>query len=98
MASRRNPRADAACLALTRHALVRGLKDVVLPVAGTRGFDFAEVTAGGVALDEIDPATMESRLVRGLFVAGEILDVDGPIGGFKFQSAFSTAESAGIAI
>lgn len=79
-----------------RHALVRGLKDVVLPVAGTRGFDFAEVTAGGVAVTEVDPGTMESRLVPGLHVAGELLDVDGPIGGFNFQAAFSTGESAGL--
>jgi hypothetical protein len=79
-----------------RHALVRGWKDVVLPVAGTRGFDFAEVTAGGVALPEVDPGTMASRIVPGLYVAGEILDVDGPIGGFNFQAAFSTGESAGL--
>ena len=81
-----------------RHVVVRALKDVVLPVAGTRGFDFAEVTAGGVLLDEVDPATMASRLVPGLYIAGEILDVDGPIGGFNFQAAFSTAESAGTAV
>ncbi len=81
-----------------RHELVRALKDLVLPVAGTRGFDFAEVTAGGVELGEVDPSTMESRLVPGLFIAGEILDLDGPIGGFNFQAAFSTAEAAGMAV
>jgi predicted Rossmann fold flavoprotein len=81
-----------------RHALVLAIKRLTLPVAGTRGFDFAEVTAGGVALDEVDPATMESRLVPGLFVVGEILDVDGPIGGFCFQAAFSTGETAGLAV
>ena len=78
-----------------RHALVQAVKRLTIPVAGTRGFDFAEVTAGGVALSEVDPATMASRIVTGLFVAGEILDLDGPIGGFNFQSAFSTAEAAG---
>jgi predicted Rossmann fold flavoprotein len=78
-----------------RHALVHALKRCPIPVAGTRGFDFAEVTAGGVALEEVDPGTMESRVVPGLFVAGEILDVDGPIGGFNFQAAFSTGETAG---
>lgn len=78
-----------------RHALVQALKRCALPVAGTRGFDFAEVTAGGVALEEVDSGTMESRVVPGLFVAGEILDVDGPIGGFNFQAAFSTGEAAG---
>jgi len=81
-----------------RHAVVLALKRLELPVAGTRGFDFAEVTAGGVALPEVDPSTMASRLVPGLFVAGEILDVDGPIGGFNFQSAFSTGEAAGLSI
>jgi predicted Rossmann fold flavoprotein len=81
-----------------RHALVGALKRLVLPVAGTRGFDFAEVTAGGVALDEVDPATLASRRVEGLHVAGEILDVDGPIGGFNFQAAFSTGDAAGRAV
>jgi predicted Rossmann fold flavoprotein len=79
-----------------RHSLVLTLVRWAPPVAGTRGFDYAEVTAGGVALPEVDPGTMESRIVSGLFLAGEILDVDGPIGGFNFQSAFSTAHSAGL--
>jgi predicted Rossmann fold flavoprotein len=78
-----------------RHALVQATKRCVLPVAGTRGFDYAEVTAGGVALEEVDPGTMRSRIVPGLHLIGEILDVDGPIGGFNFQPAFSTAELAG---
>ena len=78
-----------------RHALVASLKRCPIPVAGTRGFDFAEVTAGGVALAEVDPWTMASRIVPGLHLAGEILDLDGPIGGFNFQSAFATAETAG---
>jgi predicted Rossmann fold flavoprotein len=81
-----------------RRALASAAKRCVLAVAGTRGFDFAEVTAGGVALPEVDPSTMESRIVPGLFVAGEILDLDGPIGGFNFQSAFSTAEVAGASV
>jgi predicted Rossmann fold flavoprotein len=81
-----------------RHALVQQLKRCAVAVAGTRGFDFAEVTAGGVALEEVDPGTMASRLVPGLFVAGEILDVDGPIGGFNFQAAFSTGETAGRSV
>ena len=68
-----------------------------LPVAGDEGFDKAEVTAGGVALDEVDPRTMHSRVVPGLYVAGEILDLDGPIGGFNFQAAFSTGHAAGVA-
>jgi predicted Rossmann fold flavoprotein len=81
-----------------RHALLMAVKRWSPPVAGTRGFDHAEVTAGGVALQEVDPSTMESRLVKGLFVAGEILDVDGPIGGFNFQSAFATGHAAGLAV
>lgn len=78
------------------HELVRSLKRLYLPVTGTRGFAKAEVTAGGVALKEVDPKTMASRMVEGLFVAGEVLDVDGPIGGYNFQAAFSTGRAAGI--
>jgi predicted Rossmann fold flavoprotein len=78
-----------------RHEVVRALTALELPVAGTRGWDHAEVTAGGVDLDEVDPGTMASRIVPGLHLVGEVLDLDGPIGGFNFQSAFSTAEVAG---
>jgi predicted Rossmann fold flavoprotein len=60
-------------------------------VTGTRGFEKAEVTAGGVDLREVDSSTMQSKLIPGLYLAGEILDLDGPIGGFNFQAAFSTA-------
>ena len=73
------------------------LKQLRLPVHDTRGFDKAEVTAGGVLLKEVNPRTMESRLHPGLFIAGELLDVDGPIGGYNFQAAFSTGRAAGIA-
>ncbi|MCS7468460.1 aminoacetone oxidase family FAD-binding enzyme [Stieleria sp. ICT_E10.1] len=78
-------------------ALVNGLKDATFPVQGTRGFAKAEVTAGGVKLTEVDPRTMESRKVPGLYIAGEVLDVDGWIGGYNFQAAFSTGRAAGIA-
>jgi len=64
-------------------------------IAATRGFDFAEVTRGGVALDEVDPATMQSRRVPGLFLCGELLDLDGPIGGYNFTAAFATGALAG---
>ena len=60
-----------------------------------RGFDYAEVTAGGVPLDEVDLATMESRIVPRLHLCGEILDVDGRIGGFNFQWAWSSGVVAG---
>jgi predicted Rossmann fold flavoprotein len=78
-----------------RSRLMEQLKRCRLPVAGTLGFAKAEVTAGGVALDEVDPRTMASRLIHGLYLAGEILDVDGPIGGYNFQAAFSTGALAG---
>ncbi|MFN7971109.1 MAG: aminoacetone oxidase family FAD-binding enzyme [Acidobacteriota bacterium] len=68
---------------------------IELPLAGTRGFRNAEVTAGGVALDEVDSRSMASKRVPGLYLAGEILDVDGPIGGYNFQAAFSTGWLAG---
>ena len=81
-----------------RHLLVQTLKRLEIPVVATRGYDMAEVTAGGVSLDEVDPGSMASRLVPGLFIAGEALDLDGPIGGFNFQSAFATGELAGRAL
>lgn len=77
-------------------AIVELLKAAPIRITGSRGFDFAEVTAGGVDLDEVDPITMESRRVSGLYFCGEVLDVDGPIGGFNFQAAFSTGHAAGI--
>ena len=67
-----------------------------MPVAKSLGYDHAEVTRGGVALAEVDPRTMQSRLRPGLFVCGELLDVDGPIGGFNFQAAFATGRLAGL--
>jgi predicted flavoprotein YhiN len=56
-----------------------------------------EVTAGGVALTEVDPTTMASRKVAGLYLCGEVLDIDGPIGGYNLQAAFSTGYVAGEA-
>jgi predicted flavoprotein YhiN len=69
-----------------------------LPVTGCRGYNYAEATAGGVALDEINPATMESRPCPGLYLVGEMLDVDGRIGGFNFQWAWSSGYVAARAI
>jgi predicted flavoprotein YhiN len=66
-----------------------------LPIAGTLGFEKAEVTSGGVRLDEVDPRTLESRLVPGLYFCGEVLDLDGLIGGYNFQAAWSTGWLAG---
>ena len=74
-----------------RAALVQAAKGLAMRVSGSRGFAKAEVTAGGVALAEIDSRTMQSKLVPHLYLAGEILDFDGFIGGYNFQAAFSTA-------
>jgi predicted Rossmann fold flavoprotein len=83
---------------LERRALVRSLVEMPLAVTGSRGYNFAEATAGGVSLDEIDAATMASRISPGLFLIGEMLDVDGRLGGFNFQWAWSTGYVAGKAI
>ena len=81
-----------------RRAVVRALTDLPLDVADSRGYAYAEVTAGGIPLDEINPATMESRRCPGLYLAGEILDVDGRLGGFNFQWAWSSGWVAAQAI
>ena len=78
-----------------RRGIVRAIVDQRLPVVGDRGFDYAEVTAGGVPLSEIDPASMASRRCEGLYLCGEILDVDGRIGGFNFQWAWASGRLAG---
>lgn len=78
-----------------REQLVAAIKQTRIPVAGTRGFEKAEVTAGGITLAEVDSSTMASKRCAGLYLAGEVLDLDGPIGGYNFQAAFSTAFLAG---
>jgi predicted Rossmann fold flavoprotein len=79
-----------------RRRIVHDLVDFALPVVRDRGFDYAEVTAGGIPLDEIHLATMESRRCRNLYLCGEILDVDGRIGGFNFQWAWASGRAAGM--
>jgi predicted Rossmann fold flavoprotein len=81
-----------------RRALVQSLKRLRVPVTGTLGFRKAEVTAGGIALGEVDSRTMQSKRVPGLFIAGEVLDLDGPIGGYNFQAAWSTGWLAGSSV
>jgi len=81
-----------------RRTLVRALLETPLEVRDSRGYTYAEVTAGGVPLTEIDPATMASRICPGLYLVGEILDVDGRIGGFNFQWAWASGWMAGKAI
>ncbi|MCM8774779.1 MAG: NAD(P)/FAD-dependent oxidoreductase [Candidatus Omnitrophica bacterium] len=71
--------------------LVKALFAYPLPISGTLGYEKAEVTAGGVSLEEVHTATLESKKQTGLFFAGEILDADGRIGGFNFQWAWSSA-------
>jgi predicted Rossmann fold flavoprotein len=81
-----------------RRRLARALVEWPLNIDGNRGYNYAEATAGGVALDEIDPATMSSRKCPGLYLVGEMLDVDGRIGGFNFQWAWSSAMVAARAL
>jgi predicted Rossmann fold flavoprotein len=97
----RLPVAAPALAALTRderRAIVHALLDWPLPVVDSRGYSYAEATAGGVPLAEIDAATMASRVCQGLYLVGEILDVDGRLGGFNFQWAWSSAKVAGTAL
>jgi len=81
-----------------RRALVRSIVEFTLPISGDRGFTYAEVTAGGVPLNEIRLETMESRVCPGLFLCGELCDVDGRIGGFNFQWAWASGYTAGISV
>ena len=78
-----------------RRALAELLKDFRITVKGFRPIDEAIITSGGVKTSEINPKTMESKLVNGLFFAGEVIDVDAYTGGFNLQIAFSTAYLAG---
>jgi len=80
-----------------RGDVVRALTAFPLPATGTEGYRTAEVMGGGVALPEVDPGSGESKLVPGLYFAGEILDAFGPIGGFNFQWAWATGWTAGAA-
>ena len=73
-------------------SLIKGFR---LEITGTGPFEEAIITAGGVSVKEIDPKTMESKLVKGLYFAGEIIDVDGYTGGFNLQIAWSTGCKAG---
>lgn len=81
-----------------RRRLSHALTAWPVPVSGSRGYNYAEATAGGVSLGEIDPATLRSRQCEGLYLVGEILDVDGRLGGFNFQWAWSSARAAATGI
>lgn len=80
-----------------RHRLLAVLKNFCVPITSTRPLAEAIVTAGGVSVKEINPKTMESKLIRGLHFAGEVMDVDGYTGGYNLQAAFSSGHAAGMA-
>lgn len=81
-----------------RRKLLSVLKDFAVEIEGFRPIAEAIVTAGGVSLKEVDPKTMESKLVKGLYFAGEMLDVDAPTGGYNLQIAFATGRLAGVSM
>jgi predicted Rossmann fold flavoprotein len=74
------------------------LKDLTFTVTGTRPVEEAIVTSGGINVKEINPSTMESRIVKGLYFAGEVIDVDAYTGGYNLQIAFSTGHLAGESV
>jgi predicted Rossmann fold flavoprotein len=78
-----------------RKELIRMIKAVPLSIVRTRPIAEATVTRGGVSVTEVEPKTMESKICPGLFFAGEVLDVDGPCGGYNLQACWSTAALAG---
>ena len=78
-----------------RRRLVHTLQHLVLTIAGTRPLAEAIVTVGGISVKEIEPRTMESKLVKGLYLAGEVVDVDAFTGGYNLQAAFSMGAAAG---
>jgi predicted Rossmann fold flavoprotein len=81
-----------------RKRLVRWLKDFRIEITGYRSYDEAIITAGGVHLKELNPLTMESKIVQGLFIVGELLDIQADTGGYNLQAAFSTGYLAGASV
>ena len=78
-----------------RQKLIKALKEFSIKLSGFRPIEEAIITAGGVSVKEINPKTMESKLIKGLYFAGEIMDVDAYTGGFNLQIAYSTGYTAG---
>ena len=78
-----------------RRAFAALIKKLPLTVTGLRGFEEAIITRGGVSVKDVNPSTMESRKVKGLYFAGEVLDVDALTGGYNLQIAWSTGHLAG---
>lgn len=83
---------------IERKKLLTFLKDMQLTLIGTRDYNEAIITQGGVNLKEVNPKTMESKLIPGLYFAGEVLDLDADTGGYNLQIAFSTGHAAGMAM
>ena len=81
-----------------RKSLVHLTKHLTMQVSGTRDFNEAIITRGGIHVKEVNPSTMESKLVEGLYFAGEVLDLDALTGGFNLQIAWSTGYLAGSSI
>jgi len=79
-----------------RQRLVHLIKDFTMTLTGLRGYNEAIITKGGVSVKEIDPGTMESKKMKGLYFAGEVLDLDAVTGGYNLQIAWSTGYLAGI--
>ena len=92
--------ADIRCRDITKEAvkkICRGMKEFRLPIVQTKDFAMAQVTAGGVAVSGVTPGTLESKVRKGLYITGELLDVDGTCGGYNLQFAFATGILAGRA-
>ena len=81
-----------------RRRLVQWLKDFRIDISGYRSFNEAIISAGGVSLKEIDPRSMQSKLMPGLFIVGELLDLQADTGGYNLQAAFSTGWLAGSSV
>ena len=78
-----------------RRRLLTAVKNFVIKINSLRGFDEAIITSGGVDVKDINPKTMESKLIKGLYFCGEVLDLDAFTGGYNLQIAFSTGFAAG---
>jgi hypothetical protein len=76
--------------------LARTLKGLTVTVTGTRPLNEAIITSGGIDTKEINPSTLESKIIRGLYFAGEVIDVDALTGGYNLQIAFSTGYLSGL--
>ena len=79
-----------------RHRMTELMKGLTMNIRGVRGFEEAIITRGGVHVKEINPATMESKKIKNVYFAGELLDVDAETGGYNLQIAWSTGYVAGV--